>query len=107
MHSETVSRRSELPAHLYVGAVGAAGAALFGLSLKSALTVGQPTGDALVWSGIAVLTLLAGRLSIRLPLPRCIVSFSDALIFLTALLFGPELATLTGALDGYSSSAKN
>lgn len=102
-----MSRTSELPALLYVGAVGAAGAAILALSLKSAVTVGQPAGDALLWSGIAVLTLLAGRLSVRLPLPRCIVSFSDALIFLTALLFGPDLATLTGALDGYSSSARN
>ncbi len=102
-----MSRGNGLPANLYVGAVGAAGAALFGLSLKSAVTVAQPGGDILVWTGIAVLTLLAGRLAVRLPLPRCIVSFSDALIFLTAFLFGPDLATITGALDGYSSSAKN
>ena len=107
MRSETVFRRGDLAALLYVGAVGLAGMALLGLSLRLVVASGRPGGEILLWAGIAILTLLAGRLSIRLPLPRCIVSFSDALIFLTALLFGPGLATITGALDGYASSARN
>jgi hypothetical protein len=36
----------------------------------------------------------------------CRVSLSDALVFLSVLLFGPALATVTGALDGYAASSR-
>ncbi|HEU4400703.1 MAG TPA: hypothetical protein VFT43_01230 [Candidatus Polarisedimenticolia bacterium] len=93
------------PAVVYIGAVVVAGFGLLGLCLVNAL---QAPRDRmlLLWAAMALLTLFGGRLSLRLPLPNCIVSFSDALIVLSLLLFGPDLATVTAALDGYAASAR-
>ena len=60
----------------------------------------------ITWPRIAVLTLLVGRLSVKLPLPHCRVSFADAFIFLSVMVFGRDLATLTAALDGFASSSR-
>ena len=60
----------------------------------------------LAWLGIAALTLLIGRLSVKLPFPNCRVSFSDALIFLSVLVYGGDFGTLTAALDGFASSTR-
>jgi hypothetical protein len=92
-------------ANLYIGTVAAAGAAVLGLSLYN---VSRAAFDAriLAWSALACLTLLVGEISVRLPLPNCKVSFSDAFIFLSLLVFGPDLATVTGALDGCAASTR-
>jgi uncharacterized membrane protein len=92
-------------ANLYIGAVVAAGAAALALSLRQIVPAYQD-GRLLPWVAIAVLTLAFGRLSLRLPLPNCRVSFSDALIFLSVLLFDTELATLTAGLDGFAASTR-
>lgn len=91
--------------NLYIGAVAAAGAAILAGSLRSILTSGFGTQD-LAWLGIAVLTVLVGRLAVRLPLPHCRVSFSDAFVFLSVMVFGGDYATLTAALDGFASSSR-
>jgi hypothetical protein len=91
--------------NLYIGAVAAAGAAILAGSLRSVLTSGFGTQD-LAWLGIAVLTVLVGRLVVRLPLPHCRVSFSDAFVFLSVMVFGGDYATLTAALDGFASSSR-
>jgi len=91
--------------NLYIGAVAAAGAAVVVTSVSNILAAGLQRND-LAWLGIAVLTLLVGRLAVRLPLPNCRVSFSDAFIFLSVMIFGGDLATLTAALDGFASSSR-
>ena len=91
--------------NVFIGVVAAAGAAVLGQSLYHLVTGGFETKD-LAWVGIALLTLLVGRLSVKLPLPHCRVSFSDAFIFLSVMVFGGDLATLTAALDGFASSSR-
>ena len=91
--------------NLYIGAVAAAGAAILAGSLRNVFASGFGAQE-LAWLGIAALTLLVGRLSVRLPLPHCRVSFSDAFIFLSVMVFGGDYATLTAALDGFASSSR-
>ncbi len=98
-------RDDDMKGNVFIGAVAAVGAAILGQSLFRVAAGGLETKD-LAWLGIAVLTLLVGRLSVRLPLPHCRVSFSDAFIFLSVMVFGGDLATLTAALDGFSSSSR-
>lgn len=90
----------------YSGGVIFLGAGLIAMSLNR-MTVAPQDARIAVWAAFAILTLLTGGLSLRLPIRACVVSFSDALIFLSVLLFGPELAALTAALDGYASSTRN
>lgn len=92
--------------NLYIGAVAAVGAALLGSSLHHVIAAGFEARD-LAWLGIALLTILVGRLSVKLPLPHCRVSFSDAFVFLSVMVFGREFATLTAALDGFASSSRD
>ncbi len=99
-------RRNDAPALGYIGGVIFLGAGLIGMSLHR-VTVAPQDARIAVWAAFAILTLLTGGLSLRLPLRSCVVSFSDALIFLSVLMFGPELAALTAALDGYASSTRN
>ncbi len=92
-----------MKADLYIGFVAVSGAAVVASSLRHILAHGLDARH-LAWLGIAVLTLLIGRLSVKLPFPNCRVSFSDALIFLSVLVFGGDFGTLTAALDGFASS---
>src|SRR6266705_1290268 len=99
-------REDDMKGNVFVGVVAAAGAAVLGQSLYHLVTGGFETKD-LAWVGIALLTLLVGRLSVKLPLPNCRVSFSDAFIFLSVMVVGGDLATLTAALDGFASSSRD
>ncbi len=106
MSAQTADRRGfEVTADLFIGAVVVAGTAVVGSSLRNIVADGLDARH-LAWLGIAVLTLLVGRLSVRLPFPNCRVSFSDALIFLSVLVFGGDFGTLTAALDGFASSSR-
>ena len=98
-------RRSDRLASVYIGAVIAGGAWVLTLSLGDISRTAFGAG-VLAWAAMAILTLMAGRFTVRLPLLGCRVSISDAFIFLSILLFGAALATLTGALDGYAASAR-
>jgi len=91
--------------NVFIGVVAAAGAVVLGQSLFRLIAGGFEAQD-LAWVGIALLTLLVGRLSVTLPLPHCRVSFSDGFIFLSAMVFGRDMATLTAALDGFASSSR-
>jgi hypothetical protein len=95
----------DMKGNVFIGAVAAVGAAVLCQSLYNVFSGGVEPKD-LAWIAIALLTLLIGRLSVKLPLPHCRVSFSDAFIFLSAMVFGTELATMTAALDGFASSAR-
>ena len=94
-----------MKANLYIGAVAAAGVVVVGMSLRHILGTAIEARH-IGWLGLAVLTLLAGRLSVKLPLDGCKVSVADALVFVSAWVFGADFATLTGALDGLSASAR-
>src|SRR3989454_3405404 len=98
-------RRDDMKGNLYIGVVAAAGGAVLVASVGNVLALGLQSSE-LAWLGIAVLTVLVGRLSVKLPLPHCRVSFSDAFIFLSVMVFGGDLATLTAALDGFASSSR-
>ena len=89
--------------NLYIGAVAAVGAVVLAGSVRNLLQRGFGAED-LAWVGIAMLTVLVGRLSVKLPLPSCRVSFSDAFVFLSVMVFGVDYATLTAAIDGFASS---
>jgi len=89
--------------NLYIGAVAAVGVAVLAGSVRNILQGGFGADD-LAWVGIAMLTVLVGRLSVKLPLPSCRVSFSDAFVFLSVMVFGADYATLTAAIDGFASS---
>jgi len=91
--------------NVFIGAVAAVGAAVLGQSLCHVVASGLEAKH-LAWLGIAALTLLVGRLSVRLPLPHCRVSFADAFVFLSVMVFGGDLATFTAALDGFASSSR-
>ncbi len=99
------TRRNDILATLYIAAVSVAGAAVVGISLQHAALMG-PDPRVLAWAVLAALTMMAGKFSLCLPLRPCRLSISDAFVFLSVLLFGPYLATLTGALDGYASSTR-
>ena len=89
----------------FVAAVALAGAVVLGLSIKD-LAHADHGWWTLAWITLASATVVAGRFSIRLPLPNCRVSFADALIFLSILCFGTDFATVTGGLDGFSASTR-
>lgn len=107
MKATTMSpRQDDAPGLGFFSGVIFLGAGLIGMSLHR-VAVGPQDARIALWAAFAILTILTGGLSLRLPIRACVVSFSDALIFLSVLLFGPELAALTAALDGYASSARN
>jgi hypothetical protein len=91
--------------NVFIGAVAAFGAVVLGQSLYHVAADGFEAKH-LAWLGIAVLTVLVGRLSVKLPLPHCRVSFADAFVFLSVMVFGGDLATMTAALDGFASSSR-
>ena len=51
------------------------------------------------WTILALLTLVSGSATVRLPALPAIVSVSETFVFTSVLLFGPAAGTLTVALD--------
>jgi diguanylate cyclase (GGDEF)-like protein/putative nucleotidyltransferase with HDIG domain len=80
---------------LYVSAVIVAGAVTVFFSL-SALVSLDTRWD---WLVLAVLTLLSGSATIKLPSLPATISVSETFVFTSLLLFGAPAATLTVALD--------
>src|SRR5438093_4171147 len=98
-------RQDDIRANLFIAPFGSIGAVILADSLRRILAEGLDVGQ-LVWIGLAILTVVVGPLSVRLPLSNCKVSFSDVSIFLSLLAFGPHLAIATGALDGFAASTR-
>ena len=51
------------------------------------------------WLVLAVLTLLTGSFTVRVPGLMARISVSDAFVFTSVLVFGPPVATVIVALD--------
>lgn len=83
-------------AKLFVAAVGVCGTAVVG---RSAYVLWHATlpGE---WLLFAVLTVLSGTLSIKIPSIQSRFSVSEVFAFTSVLLFGPDVGALVLALDG-------
>lgn len=99
------TNRTDLRAGIYIGIVAALGAVIVGASLRE-MAQAEYGARILLWAALSLMTILAGNLAVHLPVRDCKVSFSDALVFLSILLFGPAPATVTGAIDGYAASSR-
>src|SRR5712692_3280193 len=107
MATETGLPAKERLATAYLGAVGAAGTALLGLSLCGVARADLGGWGLPAWAALALLTVATGRLSVRLTLPSCIVSVSYAFIVLTVLLLRAGPSSVVGALDGFAASVRS
>ncbi len=105
MNDTTATATRNPMTSIYVAAVTATGAAVIALSVRNLLAA--DLGRTLyAWAAITLLTAFVGELSLKLPVRGCRLSFSDALIFLSFLVFGVDLATITAAVDGYTASSR-
>lgn len=80
---------------LYVGAVVALGGATIAYSAYQLHT--HPIGWN--WFILALLTLLSGSATVKLPSVPATISISETFVFTSVLLFGPAAGTLTVTLD--------
>ena len=85
----------------YIGAVGFCGVAVASHSAIVLLRDGVPYQ----WAVFAALTLLSGRLTIRVPSVEATFAVSEIFTFSCVLLFGPEAGTLMLAFDALVLSA--
>src|SRR6266850_3444000 len=83
------------PHSTYLGVVIACGLAIIAKSL--AVTVQHPPG--FEWFTLAVLTLLTGSFTVKVPSLSARFSVSETFVFASALMFGPSAGTLTVVLD--------
>jgi putative nucleotidyltransferase with HDIG domain len=83
-------------AQLFVGAVGVCGVAVVARSAGVLWYATLPGA----WLLFAILTVLSGTLSIKIPSIQTRFSVSEVFAFTSVLLFGPEVGALVLALDG-------
>ena len=83
------------PARAYVALVVCAGTATIAHSLYTLIQ--QPIGWS--WLILAVLTLVSGSATIRLPSLPATISVSETFVFTSVLLFGSAAGTMTVVLD--------
>src|SRR5688572_32296362 len=83
------------PGRAYVLCVSAIGLSIAAHSLAQ-LVVEKVS---LQWLILAVLTLLTGSFTVRIPRINARLSVSDTFVFASALLFGPAAGTITVLLD--------
>ena len=81
----------------YVGVIVAVGIATIFQSLFDILR--DPKGWD--WTILAILTLVSGSATVRLPSLPATISVSETFVFTSVLLFGPAAGTLTVALDAF------
>ena len=80
---------------IYIRVVTALGSAVVVYSLVSLLRVPH----LLEWSAFAVLSILTGSFFIRIATTEASISIADTFFISSALLFGPEAATVAIAAD--------
>ena len=92
-----MSARQDYPlaARAYFGAVIGSGLAVIGLSASHLFN--QPPVPH--WLVLAALTLLTGTFTVKVPAIAARISVSEAFVFTSVLMYGPEVATLIVALD--------
>lgn len=83
---------------VYVLAVVALGGAAISHSIGSLWP--HPPAGGYAWMLLAALTFFSGPFTIKVPSVHTTISVSEAFVFSSALLFGPEAAVITVALDG-------
>ena len=88
-------------ARLYVICIVAAGFAIVVQSVADLVT--RPKDWS--WTVLALLTLVSGSATIRLPSLPATISVSETFVFTSVLLFGPAAGTVTVALDALVISA--
>jgi putative nucleotidyltransferase with HDIG domain len=93
----TTAQFSTLPRRTksYIALIVVAGAATVLQSTYSLLV--EPIGWD--WTILAILTLVSGSATVRLPSLPATISVSETFVFTSTLLFGPAAGTLTVALD--------
>ncbi len=79
----------------YVLAVVAVGLVVLGLSVHKLIV--EPIGSE--WLILAGLTVLTGSFSVKVPSINAYISVSEAFVFASVLLFGPEAGTITVLLE--------
>jgi diguanylate cyclase (GGDEF)-like protein/putative nucleotidyltransferase with HDIG domain len=82
-------------ARVYVGTIAALGVCAIAQSVYALYTV--PRGWD--WFILAILTLISGSATVKLPSVPATISISETFVFTSVLLFGPAAGTLTVALD--------
>ena len=82
-------------ARIYVSVVVALGTLVLGYSIASLLRQSPGTE----WLLISVLTVLTGSFSVKVPSINAYLSVSEAFVFASILLFGPEAGTVTLLLE--------
>jgi putative nucleotidyltransferase with HDIG domain len=72
----------------------------FAIIVQSVIDVFSGPMD-LTWTILALLTLVSGSATVRLPSLPATISVSETFVFTSVLLFGPAAGTLTVALDAF------
>src|SRR5262245_21420582 len=72
----------------------------FGVTAQSVYTI-YIAPPKFQWLVLAMLTLLTGSFTVKIPSINARISVSEAFVFVSALLFGPAAATVTLALDSF------
>src|SRR5688500_2925967 len=89
------NRKLSTATRVYVCIVCLAGAAI--IVAAAADLYYRPVGWR--WLLLAVLTLISGSATVKLPSVPATISISETFVFTAVLLFGPSAGTLTVALD--------
>ena len=87
-----MSRRGQA----YVWAVVVAGSASIGLALHELISSAVPSRQ---WLPLALLTLVSGLATVKLPGVPALISVSETFLFSTVLLFGPAPGVMTVVFD--------
>ncbi len=90
----------ETLSYIVKGAVSLAAAVCFGVALSELPKTTFSWGFLLI---LAFATLVAPRMSLTLPRSRFAISFSDAAVFLTFLMFGGPAAIVVAALESLAN----
>lgn len=92
--------KSPRPLDVYVGAIAACGAVIFGISVSDLSGTAHP----LEFTIFTMLALIAGRFPLKVPGINAFFSVSDTFFVASAVLFGPAPGTVTIVIDSLMMS---
>ena len=90
-----------IPARAFVAVIIAVGTIILMVSLRAMILSPAPA-----WMVLAALGTVTGSCMIKLPRIETRFSLSDALVFTTVLLVGPECAAIVAAIDALAASLR-